>query len=155
MVKCHIFQETMELKVKKSPSCFLVPLDRVYHSSRLLVYATSKMCGMFLYIFFFFSQNVSYYVHSILPHLEVFLHQHIEINLIFRKATEFQGKILQTLSIQASVCVCPAESLQSYLTLQPCGPQPIRLLYLWTSPGKNTGVGCHALLQGRPLSINI
>ena len=44
----------MELKVKKSPSCFLVPLDRVYHSSHLLVYATSKMCGMFLYIFFFF-----------------------------------------------------------------------------------------------------
>ena len=153
MVKCHIFQETMELKVKKSPSCFLVPLDRVYHCSYLLVYATSKMCEMFLYIFF--SQNVSYYVHSILPHLEVFLHQHIEINLIFRKATEFQGKILQTLSIQASVCVCPAESLQSYLTLQPCEPQPIRLLCLWTSPNKNTGVGCHALLQGRPLSINI
>ena len=23
-----------------------------------------------------------------------------------------------------------------------------RLLYLWNSPGKNTGVGCHSLLQG-------
>jgi len=23
-----------------------------------------------------------------------------------------------------------------------------RLLYPWDSPGKNTGVGCHALLQG-------
>ena len=28
------------------------------------------------------------------------------------------------------------------------GLQPTRLLCLWTSPGKNTGVGCHFLLQG-------
>ena len=26
--------------------------------------------------------------------------------------------------------------------------QPTRLLYPWNFPGKNTGVGCHALLQG-------
>jgi len=25
---------------------------------------------------------------------------------------------------------------------------PTRLLYPWDSPGKNTAVGCHALLQG-------
>ena len=25
---------------------------------------------------------------------------------------------------------------------------PARLLYRWDSPGKNTGVGCHVLLQG-------
>ena len=29
-----------------------------------------------------------------------------------------------------------------------CEPQPTRLLCPWDSPGKNTGVGCHALLQG-------
>ena len=28
------------------------------------------------------------------------------------------------------------------------GLQPIRLLCSWNSPGKNNGVGCHALLQG-------
>ena len=28
------------------------------------------------------------------------------------------------------------------------GLQPTRLLYPWDSPGKNTGVGCHFLLQG-------
>ena len=28
------------------------------------------------------------------------------------------------------------------------GAQPARLLCPWDSPGKNTGVGCHALLQG-------
>ena len=30
----------------------------------------------------------------------------------------------------------------------PCGLQPTRLLSPWDSPGKNTGVGCHFLLQG-------
>ena len=28
------------------------------------------------------------------------------------------------------------------------GLKPTRLLCPWNSPGKNTGVGCHALLQG-------
>ena len=33
-------------------------------------------------------------------------------------------------------------------SLWPHGPQPARLLCRWYSPGKNIGVGCHALLQG-------
>ena len=33
-------------------------------------------------------------------------------------------------------------------SLQPCGLQPTRLFCPWDSPGRNTGVGCHALLQG-------
>ena len=33
-------------------------------------------------------------------------------------------------------------------SLRPHGLQPARLLCPWGSPGKNTGVGCHALLQG-------
>ena len=33
-------------------------------------------------------------------------------------------------------------------SLLPRGPQPSRPLCPWDSPGKNTGVGCHALLQG-------
>ena len=32
-------------------------------------------------------------------------------------------------------------------SLQPYGPQPTRLPLPWDSPGKNTGVGCHFLLQ--------
>ena len=31
---------------------------------------------------------------------------------------------------------------------QPHGVEPTRLLHPWDFPGKNTGVGCHALLQG-------
>ena len=34
-------------------------------------------------------------------------------------------------------------------SLQPHGLQPARLLCPWDSPGKNTGVGCHFLLQLR------
>ena len=41
----------------------------------------------------------------------------------------------------------PARSLQSCPTLWPHRRQPTRLLCPWDSPGKNTGVGCHFLLQ--------
>ena len=33
-------------------------------------------------------------------------------------------------------------------SLRPHRLQPARLLCPWDSPGKDTGVGCHALLQG-------
>jgi len=32
-------------------------------------------------------------------------------------------------------------------SVRPHGPQPTRLFHPWDSPGKNTGVGCHFLLQ--------
>ena len=44
---------------------------------------------------------------------------------------------------------CESEVAQSCLTL--CNPvdcSPTRLLCPWGSPGKNTGEGCHFLLQG-------
>ena len=37
-------------------------------------------------------------------------------------------------------------SVMSY-SVQPHGQQPPRLSHSWGSPGKNTGVGCHFLLQ--------
>ena len=37
---------------------------------------------------------------------------------------------------------------QSCLTLQPHELKPVGLLCPWVFPGKNTGVGCHFLLQG-------
>ena len=39
-------------------------------------------------------------------------------------------------------------SAQPLQTLRHCGLLPARLLCLWDSPDKNTGVGFHALLQG-------
>ena len=43
--------------------------------------------------------------------------------------------------------VCAKSSIMSN-SLIPYGLQPARPLCPWDSPGKNTGVGCHALLQG-------
>ena len=40
-----------------------------------------------------------------------------------------------------------AKSLESCLTVQPHRRQPTRLPRPWDSPGKNTWVGCHFLLQ--------
>ena len=40
-----------------------------------------------------------------------------------------------------------AKSLQSCLTVQLHRRQPTRLSHPWASPGKNTGVVCHFLLQ--------
>ena len=40
-----------------------------------------------------------------------------------------------------------AKSLQLCSTLRPHRWQPTRLPHPWDSPGKNTGVGCHFLLQ--------
>ena len=40
-----------------------------------------------------------------------------------------------------------AKLLQLCLTLRPQRWQPTRLPRPWDSPGKNTGVGCHFLLQ--------
>ena len=40
-----------------------------------------------------------------------------------------------------------AKSLVMSDSVQPHGLQPSRLLRPWDFPGKNTGVGCHCLLQ--------
>src|SRR5574337_1169098 len=47
----------------------------------------------------------------------------------------------------ASAAAAAAKSLQSCPTVRPHRQQPTRLLHPWDSPGKNTGVGCHFLLQ--------
>ena len=48
---------------------------------------------------------------------------------------------------QVQVLAAAAVSLQSCPTVQPHRRQPTRLPCPWDSPGKNTGVGCHCLLQ--------
>ena len=40
-----------------------------------------------------------------------------------------------------------AKSLPSSNSVQPHGWKPTRFPHPWDSPGKNTGVGCHVLLQ--------
>ena len=45
-------------------------------------------------------------------------------------------------------CVCMLSCFSHDQLLQPYGPQPTGLFCPWDSPGKNTGLGFHALLQG-------
>ena len=52
--------------------------------------------------------------------------------------------IYKSISNLGKVSVCSVMSDFS----RPHGLQPARLLCLWNFPGKNTGVGCHFLLQG-------
>ena len=74
-------------------------------------------------------------------------------NLLQASPFEWQ---LSLLAVQAKnktttknpVAAAAAKSLQSCPTLcDPIDRQPIRLQRPWDSPGKNTGVGCHFLLQ--------
>ena len=47
----------------------------------------------------------------------------------------------------ASAAAAAAKLLQLCQTLRPHRRQPTRLPCPWDSPGKNTGVGCHFLLE--------
>ena len=51
------------------------------------------------------------------------------------------------LTVQMSLRACSATSVV-YNSLKPSGLEPSRLLCPWDFPGKNTGEGCRALLQG-------
>ena len=56
------------------------------------------------------------------------------------------GQFCLATDLGGVACVC-AKLFQSCPTLRPNGLKPARLLFPWDSPGKNTGVGCHFLLQ--------
>ena len=66
-----------------------------------------------------------------------------KVMLLAGKGTRSQTKILWFQGLNQETCA------QSCLTLQPPGRQPTRLLCPWDFPGKNTRVGCCALLQCR------
>ena len=73
----------------------------------------------------------------------------LERIFLYRKHTiswQAHKRSLISLIIAAAVA---AKSLQSCPTLRPHRRQPTRLLCPWDSPGKNTRVGCHFLLQCR------
>ena len=60
--------------------------------------------------------------------------------------TENVSAHIHTATVAAAAAA--AKSLQSCSTLcDPIRRQPTRLPHPWDAPGKNTGVGCHFLLQ--------
>ena len=76
---------------------------------------------------------------------------HMDCNLLGSSVHEiFQAKGLEWGAIAFSKrlhAAAAAKSLQSCPTLRSHRWQPTRLPHPWDSPGKNTGVGCHFLLQ--------
>ena len=59
----------------------------------------------------------------------------------------FRMDWLDLLAVQGTLAAATAKSLQLCPTLQPHSQQPTRLPRPWDSPGKNTRVSCHFLLQ--------
>ena len=53
---------------------------------------------------------------------------------------------VKTLMAQITLCCCWVTSVMSN-SVRPQRRQPTRMPHSWDSPGKNTGVGCHFLLQ--------
>ena len=49
---------------------------------------------------------------------------------------------------ESEVKVLVAQLCPSLCEPMDCSPPPPRFFYPWDSPGKNTGMGCHSLLQG-------
>ena len=67
---------------------------------------------------------------------------------ILREDREKEGRRLLHHSIPTlHACICVSRWVVSD-SLRPHELRPARLLCPWDSPGKNTGVGCRALLQG-------
>ena len=56
------------------------------------------------------------------------------------------SSVIPTKKSSSCCCCCYVTSVVSD-SVRPQKRQPTRLPYLWDSPGKNTGVGCHFLLQ--------
>ena len=62
-------------------------------------------------------------------------------------ARELSGPPSFSLSSPVRKCTAAAAAAKLSDSVQPHRWQPTRLPYPWDSPGKNTGVGCHFLLQ--------
>jgi len=87
--------------------------------------------------------------------ISTYEHQHLKFNTLITKLfflinlVPFQPlHLFQYHYNQTFAAAVAAKSLQSCPTLcDPIDQQPNRLHRPWDSPGKNTGVGCHFLLQ--------
>ena len=77
--------------------------------------------------------------------ISIEINQEFVVHLCLCQA--LQGIQRQAKEIILNFAAAAAKSLQSCPTVRPHRRQPTRLPCPWDSPGKNTGVGCHVLLQ--------
>ena len=71
--------------------------------------------------------------------------QQAPLSMGFSRQEYWSGVPLPSLALKNAAAA--AKALQSCPTVRPHRQQPTRLPRPWDSPGKNTGVGCHLLLQ--------
>ena len=71
-----------------------------------------------------------------------------DLNTVFKEFLRIKGFaiLLEWLCIWSAAAAAAVASVVSN-SVRPHRQHPTRLLYPWDSPGKNTGVGCHFLLQ--------
>ena len=102
------------------------------HSSKCIYWIQNVFCIQWGWL------SIWTYVH--------FLRKHVCSCLMDRRrgSTKILGENMVNNTLAATVAV---KSLQSCPTLWPQRLQPTRLPRPWDSPSKNTGVGCHFLLQ--------
>jgi len=62
--------------------------------------------------------------------------------------TKWKEMVQKSDRVQQFMCACMLSHSVVSNSLQPHRLLPTSLLYPWDFPGKNTGVGCHFLLQG-------
>ena len=84
-----------------------------------------------------------------LPQTSIFLtsepcSSHLSCSLIFSRKTSF---FLWSSELTPKCCYCCIDASVMSDSVRPHRRQPTRLPRPWDSPGKNTGVGCHFLLQ--------
>ena len=80
-------------------------------------------------------------------HVIIFEYFHCPNNPLCLVSSSLPPDLWQPLFLYCfHVCCALSHSAMSY-SLQPHGLWPIRIVYPWSFPGKNTGVGCHFLLQ--------
>ena len=70
----------------------------------------------------------------------------VEVRNTFYRSRKLKACVVSLCTSPHSVVV--VQSLSRGQLLRPHGLSPARLLCLWDFPGKNTGVGCHFLIQG-------
>ena len=92
------------------------------------------LISMFIYIYQYIKGTLTFASNcSLKLHLSI-----LSILSCFKGHLLLEGELKGRQVLVAQLC----------LTLQPHRLQPARLLCPWDSPVKNTGVGCHFLLQG-------
>ena len=98
--------------------------------------------------------DIDTYLSPLIDELKVLWADGVYVFDDYRKETfKLRAMIFCTINDFPAYGNCSGYSVTSVVSdsVQPVRWQPTRLLCPWDSPGKNTGVGCHFLLQCIPV----